>query len=231
MTVSLKSNNNFSLKYYKSFIEKAKDHGYKFATLKDFLKLGCPRDGYVILRHDLDLKPQTLQKMIFLEKELEVKSTIFARVTGNEYNLLSYPVLNMLTNAFHDGFEIGLHTSCVEFGEINNLDPFNVLSLEVSIMKNLFPITGIAPHRDINYAYNSLPYIEKNWNKIKAMGIEYHAYQPDLSANSVYINEGFNPHLCWRNHAPEDVIPTGQTMYILTHNHWWYDNHPFEEWR
>ena len=104
--------------------------------------MGCPRNGYVILRHDLDIKPQTLSKMLNLEKQLGVRSTVFVRVTGNAYNFLSYPVLNMIQAAADDGFEIGLHTSCVEFAEINKLDPMSVLRLELSILNNFFCDTG-----------------------------------------------------------------------------------------
>ena len=228
---NLRSNNKFSMKYYESFLSQALKEGYEFVTLKSFINRGCPPTGHAILRHDLDLKPQTLNKMLTLEKSLGLKSTIFVRVTGNEYNFLSYPVLNMVQRAFESGFEIGLHTSCVEFAKINNLNPIDVLELEINILKKFVTIFGIAPHRDLNYAYNSLPFIYENWKDISDLGIEYQAYQKNIEDSTVYINEGFNPHLCWRNYTPEDIIPTKKTMYISTHNHWWYEEHPFEDWK
>ena len=229
--VDLKSNNKFSMDYYKSFLDYALNEGYNFVTLKEFVDKGCPSFNHVILRHDLDLKPQTLNKMISIEKSMGVRSTIFVRVTGNEYNVLSYPVLDMVTSASKDGFEIGLHTSCVEFAKINGISPISILKLELTILKEFVDIFGIAPHRDLNYAYNSLPFIEENWAEISKLGVDYHAYQKNIEDATVYVNEGFNPHLCWRKHAPEDVIPTKNSMYILTHNHWWYERHPFEEWK
>ena len=231
MTESLENNNKFTIKYYKEFLTLAKDQGYFFVTLRDFLKKGCPSEGHVVLRHDLDLKPQTMQKMLDVENELGINSSIFVRITGNAYNFLSYPVLHMIRKAELDGHEIGLHTSCVEFGQINNVDPLKILSLECDLLSKFVNLEGIAPHRDLNYAYNSLPYIEKNWPEIEKLGVSYHAYQKQIEEACVYVNEGFNPHLCWRKYAPEDIIPTGKSMCILTHNHWWYDVHPFEEWR
>ena len=68
-----------------------------------------------------------------------------------------------------------------------------------------------------------------NWDKIKkGTNLEVHAYDKDIFRNSEYINEGANPHISWRNLKPEDVIKTGKTIYMLTHNHWWHKNHPFE---
>ena len=99
------------------------------------------------------------------------------------------------------------------------------------MLKQFFKIKGLAPHRDLNYAYNSLPFIEKEWEKISDLGVSYQAYDKKIFENSIYINEGFNPHLCWRNHAPEDIIPSNKTIYMLTHNHWWYEKNPFEEWK
>jgi len=225
----MKSNNKFSIKYYEDIINNALDNKYKFVTVAEFLDLGCPDLNHFILRHDLDQKPSTLQNQLDVERGCGVRSTIYARVTANEYNVLSYPVLDMLRKAQRDDFEIGLHTNFLEYATINKLNPMNVLELEYTILNKIFDIKGLAPHRDLNYAYNSLPYIEENWKEIKGLGFDYQAYNEKIFSASVYVNEGFNPHLCWRNNKPEDIIPTNKSIYMMTHNHWWYKKHPFEE--
>lgn len=227
----LAMNNPFTISYYSEIINFAKKNNYKFVTLKEFIDLGYPSKNHFIMRHDLDTKPQTLKKMLDTEIFHEIRSSIFVRVTANQYNVLSYPVIDLLNFASENGFELGLHTSCVEYAKINELDTSKVLQLEYSILNSFFNIHGVAPHRDLNYMYNSLPYIEKNWDKIEEMGLKYQAYDKLITDNCVYINEGFNPHLCWRKEKPEDVIPTGKSIYMLTHNHWWYDKNPFEEWQ
>ena len=136
----------------------------------------------------------------------------------------------MLVDAESNGHERGLHTNYVEFSKILNLNKNKILNNEINILKKFFDVKGIAPHRDLNYCYNSLPDIELNWDSIKSDNqIEYHAYDSKILNNTVYINEGFNPHLCWRLHKPEEIIPTGDSIYLLTHNHWWYDDYPFED--
>ena len=49
-----------------------------------------------------------------------------------------------------------------------------------------------------------------------------------LYDNFEYVNEGFNPHLSWRNKEPLDMINSNKNIYMLLHPHWWYQNHPFE---
>ena len=227
----MKTNNNFSISYYEDIIKEAKNSEYKFVTINEYINLGYPETNYFILRHDLDKQPQTLKKQLDIESKHGVRSTIFARVTANEYNVLSYPVINLLRNAENEGFEIGLHSNFIEYATINKLEPIKVLDLEYKILNNFFDIRGLAPHRDLNYTYNSLPYIQENWNKIKSLGFQYESYDNRIFSSSVYINEGFSPHLRWRNDKPEDVIKTVKTIYMTIHNHWWYKDHPFEEWQ
>jgi hypothetical protein len=226
----MKNNNQFSIDYYDKIIKKGIELGYKFVTLDEFVSLGCPKRKHCILRHDLDKKPQTLEKMLLTEYQNNVKSSIFVRVTANDYNAFSYPVLRVLKKYEDLGFEIGLHTSCVEYSEINNLEPEEVLSFEHKSLNSFFNIRSVAPHRDMNYAYNSLPFLQKNWNSLKKIGFDYQAYDDIIIENTLYVNEGVNPHLCWRNLTPEEAFKTENSVYILTHNHWWYLDHPFEEW-
>ena len=223
------TNNIFSLQYYESIIVKALQGGYEFCTIEKFLDKGCPKEKHFILRHDLDVKPLTLKRTLKVEDKYDIKSTIFVRVTANEYNLLSYPVFRMIKDAHKNGHEVGLHTSFVEYSKINKLEPLQVLEAEVNLLKNFFKIKGIAPHRDLNYAFNSLPFIEQNWQDLKRMGLEYQAYERRILDSVVYINEGFNPHLCWRGERPEEVIKSKSSICMLTHNHWWYEEHPFED--
>ena len=125
--------------------------------------------------------------------------------------------------------EIGLHSNFLEYAKINNLEPLDVFRNEMSILRTFFNVTGVAPHRDINYMYNSLPYLEENWSSIsKELKISYHAYEQKILSSTTYVNEGLNPHLCWRTLTPHDAIKTGRSIYMLTHPHWWYKQHPFE---
>lgn len=227
------SKNNFSIAYYTQILEHAKKCNYKSVTLDEFVALGCPQKHHLIIRHDLDKSPLTLKPVLDAERATDTKSTTFVRLAGAEYNFLSYPCFKILQDAEKDGFEIGLHSNFVEFATLMKLDPFKVLQDEVSMIRSFFNVSGVATHRDINYMHNSLPSLQNefNWRALKAdLKLNYEAYSRQIMNSVVYVNEGLNPHLCWRSSPPEAHFESGSSVYLLTHSHWWYVNHAFEQY-
>jgi hypothetical protein len=225
---TLISNNVFNKALLVSIIRQAKAAGYKFYTLRDYIKAGMPKEKAFVLRLDLDFKPQTHKIFNDLIREEGITFTTFVRV-GGPYNFLWYPNFAILDEAAKLGAEIGLHSNNVEWAVINGRTPEQVFAGEMDVLQNYFDVVGFAPHRDINYMYNTLPWLEQNWDTIKARHkLEYQAYDKALFDNALYLNEGLNPHLCWRGKTPQDVIPTGQSIYMLLHPHWWHESHAFE---
>lgn len=215
--------------YYGRIILDAKTRGYVFMTLSEFIKADCPDRGCFIIRHDVDRQPLALAPIVKLEHELGVRSTTFVRIAGADYNLLSYPTFKVISDAVLMGTEIGLHSNFVEFGTINNIDPARILAAELNLLRGFFVVDGIAPHRDINYMYNSLPYLDEKWSELsQTLQLKYHSYEQRILSNVTYVNEGFDPHLCWRSVTPEQAIVTGRSIYMLTHPHWWFRDHAFE---
>ena len=147
----MKSNNLFSIDYYVDIINLAHDHGYKFVTLDEFIALGCPKKKYFIMRHDLDIKPQTMKKMLDAELSCGIRSSIFVRVTANEYNVLSYPMMSLLTFAKNNNFEIN-ENQLVNFKSITE-DFFNYLNKEIKICKSENEAKEIALNLSANSPY------------------------------------------------------------------------------
>jgi hypothetical protein len=224
--------NRFSLSYYESILKLSLDTGYRFLRLRDFVeqKPDVHKEKICVLRHDLDDKPQRLRGMIDSEESLGVRSTVFVLVHTDKYNPFSYPALNVLRKAEDRGFEIGLHTNFVEVSQIVDAAPDKILANEVNALRGYFSISGIACHRNIDFMYNSLPYVEANWERLKTDNrLLYQAYQPSIFNELVFVNEGFLPHLGWRSHLPEDVIASGKSFCLSTHPHWWHQDHAFED--
>lgn len=227
--MTLIANNKFSYDYYKSFLKEARDAGYKFYTVGEFLAAGCPKEKAFVIRHDLDLKPASLPAQLRAEIDAGVRSTIYVRVTANDYNAFNYLTLPILLQAQREGFELGLHTNFMEVAIINDLDPFEVLKFETRAFGAFFENKSFACHRDLNYTYNALPWVFDNWEKIQSeLGYEYQAYDRRIIDSVLYVNEGYCPHLCWRNLTPSDAIATGKSICLLTHPHLWWEKHPFE---
>ena len=171
-----KSIENFSLDAYRRIIENALLNDYEFMTVKNFLVSGCPKERIFIMRHDFDKKPENCEIFFIAEKEFGVRSTTYVRVANNDCNPFSYKNFAILKNAEENGFEIGLHTNFVEFAKINHREAIEILGSEWKALSAFYKISGMSCHRDFNYAYNSLPWVYENWDKIANIGIEYHAY-------------------------------------------------------
>ena len=223
--------NAFSMDTYASIIKHALEHSYKFVTLREFVKLGCPDKHHFVIRHDVDRCPLALEHIVDVEASFGIASTTYVRVAGAEYNPFSYPAFKVFKAASEKGTEIGLHTSFYEFSKINNVDPLQILEGEIAMLRSFFDVASVSTHRDINYTYNSLPYLTENWDNIAStLKLEYHAYEAKIMSAMTYVNEGFNPHLSWRSITPFDAVEkgNGKSVYLLTHPHWWYKTHPFE---
>jgi len=169
-----------------------------------------------------------LQPFVKLAGELSIPFTLFVRVAG-PYNIFWYPNYKVIAEAAKAGCEIGLHTTPVEWATLMQRNVEDTLAAELAALRSHFDVVGIAPHRDINYVYNSLPWLEEHWAHIKSTtGLLYHAYEDDFQKDWIYVNEGLSPHLGWRNMSPMDAIKSGKNIHMLLHPHWWYVEHPFE---
>jgi hypothetical protein len=219
---------NFTYKTYSEILKAALDSGYEVLSIRDFLKKSKLPSRVLLLRHDIDKNPHSMYPFAEVELNLGVKSSIFLRVTGAEYNPFSYSTTTDLLELENNEFEIGLHSNFLEFATLTNQNPISILTAEVKVLSSIYKIKGISCHRDVNYVVNSLPYLQNDWELIKqTTGLEYDAYDKSLFGKLVYVNEGLNPHLSWRNDPPLDVIRQGKSLYLLTHNHLWYEKIPF----
>lgn len=222
------SQNKFSIEALKEIFNSAFENGYKFLTMNEYLKRNGPVERCFITRLDLDFKPASLKPFVALSLEMSIPFTLFVRVAG-PYNVFWYPHFQAIESAAEAGFEIGLHTSPVEWAAFMKRDVEEVFAAELSALRFKFPVVGVAPHRDINYAYNSLPWLDENWALIGTKyKLNYHAYEQKFFQDFIYVNEGLSPHLGWRDLTPMDAIKTGKNIYMLLHPHWWFVQHPFE---
>ena len=228
---NIHSKNFFSQNYYESVLKKAINSNYTFLTLSEFFKSKKPdKKKIAILRHDIDKKVNRAKIFLEVENSLKLQSTNFLLIHDVNYNCFDLNSLSIFMHAEKKGHEIGLHTNFLQTSKILNLEPDQTLKKELSILRNYFNIYGVACHREIDYLYNSLPYLQKNWKQISKENILlYEAYDNQLMNNFEFVNESIKNHLEWRNQKPEDVIESGKNFILSTHPHWWYKENPFED--
>ena len=76
---------DFTRKLYVQLVSQLKDCGYGFITYSDYCAGAVPQ-RFVILRHDVDLKPQNSLEIARLEKELETKATYYFRAVSESWD-------------------------------------------------------------------------------------------------------------------------------------------------
>lgn len=222
------SANRFSVAHLEAIFLAAKAEGYQFLTLREWRATKDSAHGQFAVRLDLDQKPRTLLPILDVARKLSIPLTIYVRPFG-PYNVFWYTVFPVLQEAVRQGHDIGLHTAAVEWATLNGLPVEQAFAAELNSLRSFFEIRSISPHRDVNFAYNTLPWLEANWPELSTRyDLEFQAYESGFFEDMTYVNEGLFPHLGWRSDSPEDVIRTGKSIYMLLHPHWWYVDHPFE---
>jgi hypothetical protein len=73
-------NRDFTLAKYEELCTVIVQSGYAVMSVKDYLSLQ-PREKVVILRHDVDRKPEKALKMAEIEREFDIQATYYFRST------------------------------------------------------------------------------------------------------------------------------------------------------
>jgi hypothetical protein len=222
------SANAFSIAYLEEILTAAKAEGYEFLSLRELRTATGGATRRFSVRIDVDQKPRTLLPVLEVVRRLSIPLTIYIRPFG-PYNIFWYTVFPVLREAAMQGHDIGLHTAAVEWATLNGIPVEEALAAELRSLRSFFDVRSVSPHRDVNFAYNTLPWLEENWQELSSKyQLEFQAYDRGFFRNMIYVNEGLAPHLGWRSERPEEVIKTGKSIYMLLHPHWWYVDHPFE---
>jgi len=95
---------DFTLDIYRTLLETLQAKGYQLISYRDYVMTSCRKDEkFVILRHDVDAKPENSLKTAQIEKSLGAKATYYFRV-GKESN--NPEVIRAIVALGH---EIGYH--------------------------------------------------------------------------------------------------------------------------
>lgn len=231
---------DFTRKKYRELLSQLKDSGYVFISYADYCG-GNLQQRYVILRHDVDLKPQNSLKVAQDEKRLGARASYYFRAVPESWDDNIIQAIQGL------GHEVGYHyeslTTCN--GDIQKA--FEDFKKNLERLRKLVSVSTICMHgsprspydsKDIwkSYDYKQLgiigePYLTTDFSKMLYLtdtGRRWDGYKVSVRDKIDGFQEKWNKEgLTF--HSTDDIIQALQENHlpnhimITTHPQRWFD--------
>lgn len=131
---------DFTLKKYRELCNAMINSNYVILTLEEFLKLKSKPENYIILRHDVDIRPDYAIKMAELEKELGISSTYYIRITEEVFKP---ELINRLASVGH---EVGYHYEALDKAKGNCSKAIQIFEKELIDFRKIHNAKTISMH-------------------------------------------------------------------------------------
>lgn len=166
---------DFTVQKYKSLLLSMKNAGYEFQTYKDFILQ--PKNKVIILRHDVDLKPENSMCFAEIQAELGIKGVYYFRAVKESWDESIIKKISSL------GHEIGYHYENITTTN-GKLDlAYEDFTKNLELLRKLAPVSTICMHGSPLSKYDS----KDLWkiNNYKSLGILAEPYF-DTDFNTVF---------------------------------------------
>jgi hypothetical protein len=152
---------DFTLKAYKKLITELEEGGYQMQRVQDFALE--PAERTVILRHDVDRKPDNALKMAKLEYKLNIPASYYFRCRNGKF---SSEIIEQVADFGH---EIGYHYECLDSAKGDKKKAFDIFRNNLAQLRTLYPVKTITMHGSPLSNWNNL----ELWNifNYKDLGI------------------------------------------------------------
>jgi hypothetical protein len=166
---------DFTVQKYQSLLHAMKNAGYEFQTYNDFILQ--PKNKVIILRHDVDLKPENSLCFAEIQAELGIKGVYYFRAVKESWDESIIKKINSL------GHEIGYHYENITTTNGNLNLAFKDFTKNLELLRQLAPVSTICMHGSPMSKYDS----KDLWktNDYKLLGIIAEPYF-DTDFNKVF---------------------------------------------
>lgn len=223
---------SFKLSHYQYCLELAKERGYHFFTMEEYVqhreqinnspaKNNSP-DKIIVLRHDLDHFLRLALNLANIEQKLGIKSTYFIRLHA-QYSLTELNNYRILMKLSEQGHELGLHHDG-DFATLVNENPEEFFIRDKSIFESVInkKIAGISAHEP-----NKSNFMITD-KELAKFNLKYQAYADIFLQEMKYISDSSSR---WREGCMCNHIKNNQPkLCILTHPIWWFNQSPIENY-
>ncbi|MBW1793471.1 MAG: hypothetical protein JRJ38_03445 [Deltaproteobacteria bacterium] len=167
---------DFSLTIYKDLIAAIKRAGFKVLTLKEYFRQKEDPTAFIILRHDVDRRPENALRMALLESSHGIRSTYYFRVKKNVFNKKIIRKIDSL------GHEIGYHYEVMDkaHGDIKLAE--RIFDSELTEMRMLADVYTACMHGNPLYPWKNSDFLRHfPLSRFDLLGEAYISiYDPDL---------------------------------------------------
>jgi hypothetical protein len=133
-------NLDFTFRKYRELCEVMAKSDYILLTIAKYLTLDNKPDKYIILRHDVDIKPERSLKIAEIEKDFGITSTYYIRMTEDVF-------LPDLVKQIADlGHEIGYHYEVLDKARGNFSKAIVIFRNELTELRKIHGIKTICMH-------------------------------------------------------------------------------------
>lgn len=232
---------DFTNKKYLELLEQLKKSGYHFISFEDYCKGSTPY-RYVIMRHDVDLKPQNSLEIASIEKSVNAIASYYFRAVPESWD-------ENIIQAIHQmGHEVGYHYESLTTCNGDKQKAFADFKMNLEKLRKLVPVSTICMHgsprspydsKDIweAYDYKSLgiigePYLSTDFSRMVYLtdtGRCWDGYKISVRDKIEEFQEKWTA-TGWSFHSTDDIILAlkqdrlPNQLMITTHPQRWNDN-------
>jgi len=228
---------DFTLHVFEKLLKTFIDKGYQFQTFHNFFI--SPLSKVVVLRHDVDCRPQNALLLAHLEYNLGIKSTYYFRIVKQSFNE------SIIKKIYNLGHEIGYHYEDLALAKGDFNKAYELFCNHLEILRNIVPINTICMHGSpISRWDNRLLWKKYDYKKLNIIGepyldIDYTKvmYLTDTgrcwNSNNINIRDKVNSSFNYNFKTTNDIIVFLQQynfpdkIIINTHPQRWSNNYLF----
>lgn len=131
---------DFSLSVYTDLLTEIKRAGFKVITLREYFRQEQGATAFIILRHDVDRRPENALRMALLESSFGIYSTYYFRVRKKVFNKKIIKKINQL------GHEIGYHYEVMDkaHGDVSLAE--RIFDYELKCLRKVADISTVCMH-------------------------------------------------------------------------------------
>lgn len=230
---------DFTFNKYRELCDVISNSEYTLLNVEKYLTLDIIPDKYIILRHDVDLKPENSLRVAQIENEYNICSTYYFRMSKDVFQP------NLIIKIGELGHEIGYHYEVLDKAKGNFSKGIEIFKKELNTFRKLHHIKTICMHGNSRTRWNNLDlwkhygfkefgiigeaYISINFNDVAYFSDTGRTWNPRYKIKDTKSNSEGIP-IINRTDDLIKLIKDGKLshIYILMHPDDWCDD--FGEW-